>query len=213
MPLIGRKSNLTIVKCDGAKPGCNRCAKHGVKCRGYPEKFSFREYKPLQKDETTAWAVSQRADNSVLRTRSHSPESSQRHAFTTNEAPSQGLSECLDWQSLCNFMNRIVVKVHRSPCKGHLAFMPDLFREKGEAPHLKHAILSVSHLTIFNDTSDHEFYLRARKNYGLALGHLNNALGSHENALKDETLAACLLMSIFYVCVQRSPFFVFSILI
>lgn len=204
---IRKKYNLTIAKCDGARPGCSRCARHGVKCSGYPEKFSFREYKPQQKHETPACALSQRPDNSVLRARSRSSGSLQEPPFATSKIPSKGLSECPDWQSLCNFMNRIVIQVHRSPCSGHLAFMPDLFREKGAAPHLKHAILSVSHLTIFNDTGHREFYWRARKNHGLALGHLNKALGSHENAVKDETLAACLLMSMFYVRTEDALFF------
>lgn len=112
---------------------------------------------------------------------------------------SRPLSFCKEWQSLCSFMNQVVLKVHRSPCGGHLAFLPDFFEEKGNAPCLKHAILSVSYITLANISGTQESYIKARRHYGLSLGHLNKMLGSREDAMKDETFAACLLLSIFFV--------------
>lgn len=202
--------NLTIKKCDGVKPECHRCIKHGVKCTGYPEKFSFREYKPPRKATTTDPASPQKStvtessatsSPKTLRSINASSPSSPFSAIsvTSEIQPSRGLPECADWQSICNFMNQVVLRVHRSPCKGYLAFMPDLFQEKGDDPCLKHAILSISYLTLSNKTGHQELHLKARKNHGLSLEHLNKALGSRENAVKDEILAACLLLSIFYV--------------
>lgn len=97
-------------------------------------------------------------------------------------------------------MHQVVLKVHRSPCEGHLAFLPDFFREKGDDPCLKHALLSVSYLMLSNISGARQLHIKARKNYGLSLEHLNKALGSHGDAVRDEVLAACLLLSIFFVC-------------
>lgn len=96
-------------------------------------------------------------------------------------------------------MHHIVLRAHRSPCEGHLAFMPDLFQEQGDKLCLKYALLSVSYLRLSNETSSPELYMKARKSHGLSLEHLNKALCSRENAMKDEVLATCLLLSMFYV--------------
>lgn len=86
-----------------------------------------------------------------------------------------------------------------------MAFLPDLFEEKGNVPCLRHAILSVSYITLANMSGTQEFYIKGRKNYGLSLCHLNKMLSSPEDALKDETFAACLLLSIFFVRRPSAP--------
>lgn len=100
---------------------------------------------------------------------------------------------------MCNFLHHMVLKVDRSPCQGHLAFLPALIEEKGNDPCLKHAIMSISYLILANTSGDRSLHIKARKDYGLSLEHLNTALGSREHAVKDETLASCLLLSIFFV--------------
>lgn len=100
-------------------------------------------------------------------------------------------------------MNRYVMKVHRSPCEGHLGFMVDLYRMYSDDPCLKHAIISVSYQTLSVATGHQQYHIDARKNYGLSLGHLNKALGRRENIAKDQVLASCLLLSMFYVSSWR----------
>lgn len=191
-------------KCDGTKPECHRCSQRGVKCTGYPDKFSFREYKPPE--------VNGGPKSVPPRRRSPVSDESQPIVHTQPTAhksrPVAAIPSSADWQSLCSFMNRIVLPVHRSPCEGYLAFLPKLYRERSDDACLKHAILSVSYLTLSREHKSHRLDIQARKNHGISLGLLKTALESQDSVIKDEILTACLLLSIFYVWIFQSlPFF------
>jgi hypothetical protein len=114
--------------------------------------------------------------------------------------PATAIPLCTGSQSLCSFMNRIVISVHLSPCEGYLAFLPKLYRERNDDACLKHAILSVSYLTLSREHKSQKLEIQAQKNHGLSLGLLKTALESQESVVIDEILTACLLLSVFYVC-------------
>lgn len=206
------KSYWTRKQCDGAKPECRRCAQHGVKCTGYPDRFSFREYKP-PKQSKVGKSVSSRSRTASPRpgSKSASPSTSENSTRDSRfgvvlaaQSPSNAPSICSDWQSVCNLMHQLVLPVHRSPCGGYLAFLPQLFQEKGDSPSLRYAILGVSYLTLSKSHSGGELQIKARKNYGACLNSLNQEISSQDNAVRDETLAACLLLSIFFVSIPIS---------
>ncbi|PWY92301.1 hypothetical protein BO70DRAFT_402208 [Aspergillus heteromorphus CBS 117.55] len=112
-------------------------------------------------------------------------------------SPPKAIIPCLEWQSLCYFFHQHVLHTHRSPCEGHLAFLPELYQERGNAPCLRNAILSVYYLSLFNASRMDELYVSARKHYGAALKSLTQALNDDELSIQDETFAAALFMSMF----------------
>lgn len=87
-----------------------------------------------------------------------------------------------------NFMNRIVLPVHRSHCEGYLAFLPKLYQERNEDACLEHALLSVSYLTLSHE-QNHKLNIEAQKNHGISLRLLKTALESQDSVTKDELFA------------------------
>lgn len=107
-------------------------------------------------------------------------------------------------------MHHHVLRVHRSPCRGALAFFPEMYQEyangaKGKTiggdPCLKHAILGVSLLALFNASHVGELYVNARSHYGLAMKELGDVLqqGKQDVISGDEVLGAVLFLSYFAV--------------
>ncbi|KAB8256536.1 hypothetical protein BDV32DRAFT_153158 [Aspergillus pseudonomiae] len=200
------------VKCDGARPACARCTKFGRKCIGYPDSFKFRFYdstsfqneastplRPGHVRETPATAQEgKRRDPSVVTVQATGHD----HRKSPLKLQSPSVPQCLSiasWElwPLSYFFHQHVLIVHRSPCGGHLAFLPDLYREKGSEPCLKHAVLSVAYLTLFNSNRSPLLWTQARTNYSTALVALAASLNTPESAARDEVFAACLLLSMF----------------
>ncbi|RAH85439.1 hypothetical protein BO86DRAFT_445888 [Aspergillus japonicus CBS 114.51] len=196
------------VKCDGERPVCRRCVTHNRQCTGYPDAFAFRTYKPGSTHKTSTEDAkvsaesgpehSNKADAGVL-----DPEDSELSLCSTNLISEElgplvpTLAPCWESQSLGYFYDQFVLHAQRSPCEGHLAFLPDLFREKGDDPCLKHAVLSVSYLSLHNVSRRAELYANARRHYGLALNSLGTALSIEGAYMKDEVFAAALFLSMF----------------
>ena len=122
-----------------------------------------------------------------------------RNSSSPQPSPPAAITPCLEWQSLCYFFHQHVLPTQRSPCEGHLEFLPELYQEKGSDPCLRHAILSVSYLSLFNTARVNELYVNARKHYGVALKSLTAALSNKETSGQDETFAAALFLSMFIV--------------
>lgn len=114
--------------------------------------------------------------------------------------PRTGPALSLEWQAVCYFTHHHVLKVHKSPCRGFLAFFPELYQEKGDDSCLKHAVLSVASLSLFNASRVGQIYVNARRHYGSAIKSLVNALKSNETAVTDEVFAASLFLNVFTVC-------------
>lgn len=173
---------------------------HNRQCTGYPDAFAFRTYKPGSTHKTSTDDAKVPADSGDL-----DPEGSELSVCSTNLI-SEGLgplvptlAPCWESQSLGYFHDQYVLHAQRSPCEGHLAFLPDLFREKGDDPCLKHAVLSVSYLSLHNVSRRGELHANARRHYGLALNSLSTALSIEGAYLKDEVFAAALFLSMFLV--------------
>ncbi|KAL4898350.1 hypothetical protein BDV59DRAFT_166689 [Aspergillus ambiguus] len=181
------------VKCDGAKPACQRCTQYGRQCTGYPDNFVFRDCTPRK--------VSRNIPSLSLQSRQHT--SADQGPLDTpaivQDAPLRpNLPVCTDWRSVCNFMHEFVLPVHKSPCEGHLAFFPDFYHEKCGNLCLKHAVLSVSYFTMFNKYGNWELQHQARKNYGQALSLLRETLRRDQSVVQDENFAVCLLLSLVF---------------
>lgn len=118
--------------------------------------------------------------------------------------PRTGPALSLEWQAVCYFTHHHVLKVHKSPCRGFLAFFPELYKEKGDDLCLKHAVLSVASLSLFNASQVGQLYVNARRHYGSAIKSLYNALKSNETAVTDEVFAASLFLNVFTVCLYQT---------
>ncbi|PYH48533.1 Zn(II)2Cys6 transcription factor [Aspergillus saccharolyticus JOP 1030-1] len=196
------------VKCDGEKPACRRCVAHNRYCTGYPAAFAFRAYKP-KSTQTTSGNKTHSSANSSREHRSEAPtdavgsKGSKLSLCSTALTPAAPgpllptLAPCWESQSLGYFYDQHVLHAQRSPCEGHLAFLPDLLREKGNDPCLKHAVLSVSYLSLHNASRRGELHANARRHYGMALTSLITALSIEGAYMKDEVFAAALFLSMF----------------
>ncbi|GFN19596.1 hypothetical protein ABZX51_011153 [Aspergillus tubingensis] len=201
------------VKCDGARPACRRCVTQGRQCTGYPDAFAFREYKATKEPQAGKAAARKRTKKSTDGEQPASGSTSPSAAVSdqdgtdtrliptkspsTPPSPPAAITPCLEWQSLCYFFHQHVLPTEKSPCEGHLAFLPELYQEKGNDPSLRHAILSVSYLSLFNTARVNELYVNARKHYGVALKSLTTSLSNKETSTQDETFAAALFLSMF----------------
>ncbi|KAL2793126.1 hypothetical protein BJX66DRAFT_352058 [Aspergillus keveii] len=154
------------VKCDATRPACDRCTKFGRKCGGYSDTFKFKSYNgPSSREPSQSLLVGSEEEF----TEGHTSENSVKAGTSTD---SQSLymspiidSACSDTSSLAYFMHHHVVVIHKSPCGGHLTFLPDLYREKGSEPCLSHAVQSVAYLSLFNIHGAPTLWYQARRQY------------------------------------------------
>lgn len=190
-----------------------------MQCPGYPDPLTFREYR------MTRAAVRDRRQ-SKMTTVGREKEQPDLDAAPTDAQPQRALSEpppsptisspkprtgpalSLEWQAICYFTHHHVLKVHKSPCRGFLAFFPELYKEKGDDSCLKHAVLSVASLSLFNASRIGQLYVNSRRHYGSAIKSLYNALKSNETAVTDEVFAASLFLNVFTVCYDSGSIFI-----
>jgi hypothetical protein len=97
-------------------------------------------------------------------------------------------------------MRTYVLIVEKSPCGGHLASLPEFYREKSSEPCLPHSVLSLGYLALFNNRHQSEpLWIQARKHYSAALAALAAAIDTNESAVRDEVFASALFLGIFTV--------------
>ncbi|KAL4901854.1 hypothetical protein BDW74DRAFT_169832 [Aspergillus multicolor] len=95
------------------------------------------------------------------------------------------------------FMHTHVLVVDKSPCGGHLAFLPEFYREKSSEPCLRHSILSLGYLALSNLHRSKDLWIKARKHYSAALAALAAAIDTKESAVRDEVFATALFLGMF----------------
>ncbi|KAL4754500.1 hypothetical protein BDW72DRAFT_190089 [Aspergillus terricola var. indicus] len=100
--------------------------------------------------------------------------------------------------SVSCFMRTHVLIVEKSPCGGHLAFLPEFYGEKSSEPCLRHSVLSLGYLALFNNRHQSQaLWIQARKHYSAALAALAAAIDTKESAVRDEVFASALFLGIF----------------
>ncbi|KAL4816601.1 hypothetical protein BDW67DRAFT_175502 [Aspergillus spinulosporus] len=103
-----------------------------------------------------------------------------------------------DEVSVSCFMRTYVLIVEKSPCGGHLAFLPEFYRENSSEPCLRHSVLSLGYLALFNNRHQSQaLWIQARKHYSAALAALAAAIDTKESAVRDEVFATALFLGIF----------------
>lgn len=117
------------------------------------------------------------------------------------------LSYSSEQQALCFFIHQHVLPPEEPDINGHMAFLPDLLRDRLDSPCLQHAALGVSYLALGCRTGSQELHMEARRNYGKSLSSLRSILSSPNVVMDDAVFAAVLLASLFVV---RFFFFFFD---
>ncbi|KAE8148448.1 Zn(II)2Cys6 transcription factor [Aspergillus avenaceus] len=187
------------IKCDEALPECRNCAVYGRPCPGYRSDTIFR-------NET------QKVARLMKRKRYSSNDSSQNRldapVWNSNDKPP--LPSCYvsdsTWEerAVCYFFDQYANCDTSDECLNHLAFLPSLYatcQDSGQdgsaSSSLRLAVEAAALATLSNRLKAAPLLLKARGYYGMALRELRSILGSQSQAVRDETFATMVILSIF----------------
>lgn len=198
------------MQCDATRPVCNRCTRFGRTCPGYPDTFAFKSFDGVSNrlssvpESDSTLQMEPRTDQDALA--SVANVDLQLHTAYPPSLPQYIPTICTDSSSLAFFFHHHVLIVDKSPCGGHLAFLPEFYQEKETEPCLRHAILSIGYLSLFKTHRSRIFWVQAARNYSAALAALAAALETTESAVRDEVFASALFLSMFTV---RTPYWIY----
>ncbi|KGO73878.1 hypothetical protein PITC_016440 [Penicillium italicum] len=203
-------------KCDEAHPQCRNCSIYGRPCPGYRPDAIFRnetrKVERLMKSSasvnahrnTNSQDSSPTSDSltSVLSHRQRASLRGKHHGKATLTLYSPPDSSW-EQRALCYFFDQYTLKAD-SEDGGHLEYLPPLYarelgRQSGESPSscLRWAVEATALMTLANAKNAPSLMNRARQGYGRALRGLQEALASPANAVKDETFASVVLLSLY----------------
>ncbi|KAE8384934.1 Zn(II)2Cys6 transcription factor [Aspergillus alliaceus] len=188
------------IKCDEALPGCRNCSVYGRPCPGYRPDTIFRN-----ENQKVA---------RLMRKRSSTPPDSQPSSRSTSVSLSRQESLLLlphvvdsTWEerAVCHFFDQFTVDSDASDiCLNHLGFLPSLYaacrdsgRDDSVSSCLRLATEATALIALSNQMNASPLLLKARAYYGMALHELRNILSSRSQAVKDETFATMVILSIF----------------
>ncbi|GIJ88855.1 hypothetical protein Asppvi_007783 [Aspergillus pseudoviridinutans] len=195
------------VRCDEALPECRNCVVYGRPCPGYRPDTIFR-------DET------QKVQRMVKKSRSDKSSStgSGKTQATTPRPIEVSEQKCSPvsvrqiadstWEerAICFFFDQYTCSDETGECISHLGFLPSLYalcRDAGEkecsasSSSLRLAVDATALVTLSNEIREPSLIVKARYLYGMALQRLRQALESRTQAVRDETFASVVLLSIF----------------
>ncbi|KAJ5598714.1 hypothetical protein N7537_008798 [Penicillium hordei] len=204
------------IKCDEAHPECRNCTIYGRPCPGYRPDAVFRnETRKVERlvkssaginaySNTDSQDSSSASDSSLSavshRRRAGSHAKHHDKAALTLYSPTDSSWE---QRALCYFFDQYTIKADAED-GGHLEYVPglyarDLGRQSGESPSscLRWAVEATALMTLANAKNAPPLMNKARQGYGRALRGLQEALSSPINAVKDETFASVVLLSLY----------------
>lgn len=206
---IHPKLNPCWVKCDEARPECRNCAVYGRPCPGYRPDGVFRnETKKVQRQV-------KRDANRVASTRIQTltpPEESsdvveiQRSSSARSSPLSLHSPTGATWEerALCYFFDQFTINGQNEDGMGNLQYLPSLYAQsvgsiEASSPTtcLRWAVDATALITLANTSHAPPLMIKARQGYGKALHILREVLTSPTEALKDETFASVVLLSLF----------------
>ncbi|EAW14063.1 putative C6 transcription factor [Aspergillus clavatus NRRL 1] len=188
------------IRCDEASPECRNCIVYGQPCPGYRPDTIFR-------DET------QKVQRLMKKKKPKSPparDTSICAAEDKDQKPTLLLTRRIadaTWEerSICYFFDQYTSSDDDGELRGPLGFLPALYalcRDIGEAgcsasASLRLAVDATALVTLSNEIQERSLLVKARHLYGMAIQRLRQALTSRAQAVRDETFAAVVLLSIF----------------
>lgn len=185
------KCRARKIRCDLARPGCQRCATHGVKCPGYrtekPGDVEFRHQTDV---------VWQRASNngSKLLDRSRGPISrpssnEEVQPLARLQSPSANRA-----QLYSAFMDIYIPQNFRPEEQmfkdSHFGWVTIVASFTDPKPALKHALDAISLVQLGSTLNDHQLLRKSVESYTLGLRSLSRSLSRPGNVYDDEIMAA-----------------------
>ncbi|QQK45200.1 C6 transcription factor, putative [Penicillium digitatum] len=204
------------IKCDEAHPECRNCIIYGRPCPGYRPDAVFRnETRKVERLVKSSASVNAHG-NSDSQDSSSNPSSAMSAISHRQRASSHGklhgktaltlyspADSSWEQRALCYFFDQYTIKAD-SEDGGHLEYLPPLYarelgRQSGESPStcLRWAVEATALMTLANAKNAPPLMNKARQGYGRALRGLQEALASPVNAVKDETFASVVLLTLY----------------
>ncbi|KAF9893746.1 hypothetical protein FE257_009916 [Aspergillus nanangensis] len=124
------------------------------------------------------------------------------------QVPSLSLYQLADstWEerAVCYFFDQYTTIRDSDECVSHLSFLPSLYalcrnsdEESSASSCLRLAVDATAQITLGTQVKSSSLIVQGRNSYGRALRGLRRALASREQAIKDETFATMVLLSLF----------------
>lgn len=207
-------SSLTASnQCDEASPQCRNCLIYGKPCPGYRQDAIFRnETAKIQKLVKQSSVSSPGARSSPSGSSSSSSNQTVSRSGSIGNGPDDsGLSlyrladSTWEERAVCYFFDQYTTFGEAGgDCINHLQYLPSLYAlcrdtEQNGSPSscLRRAVDATALVSLGNEAKAPALTVKARKNYGMALRELREALQSRSLAVQDETFAAVVLLSLF----------------
>ncbi|KAL4893058.1 hypothetical protein BDV59DRAFT_178331 [Aspergillus ambiguus] len=189
------------IKCDEALPDCRNCLVYGRPCPGYRPDTIFR-------NETHKVEQLMKRGHSASPTENKQPNNP---SGSGNTGPQELLlvrPQIADatWEerAICYFFDQYTTVDLPEECVSHLGFLPSLYAicQEGEqygsaTSCLRLAVDATALITLGNQVKAPSLIIKGRTSYGMALRGLRRALASREQAVRDETFATMVLLSLF----------------
>ncbi|XEV05001.1 hypothetical protein FSHL1_010288 [Fusarium sambucinum] len=182
------------IKCDGRRPGCEKCERYRAPCPGYHRSLAVRHYgKPgqsLKRDSNGSRTVAiEEWSNRDYEVGSRATEV--LVPVLRQPQPS------LDDESLNFFIHEYCVYPGPGVLRGHLDFLESMYRNSDCASCIRPTTLAVAYLSLSRHYKSSTLYFTAKKYYGAALKSVNKELSiSNRQTLKEETLTSLMLLGI-----------------
>ena len=200
------RTEKTSYQCDEASPACSQCVKTKRTCPGYRAHFDL-----IIRDETqsTRQRVLRQQHPAAKASHPTNLESSGpitfQEAFESSKAASLPLllgpdPSSIEDLAVCRFFsNFILVPRHREAFRGFLDVLPPLFSDAPSESVLAVATSAVSLAIAGGDFRCSRESILSRKQVGKAMIMIHKAIEDPIESLKDETLLAVLILSLFEV--------------
>ncbi|KAL4876069.1 Zn(II)2Cys6 transcription factor [Aspergillus karnatakaensis] len=181
------------IKCDEALPECGNCRVYGRPCPGYRLESIFR-------NETSKVEQLVKKSGGVPAGKELARRRGSASSLTLHRVADSSWEE----RAVCYFFDQYTSGGDADEAISYLASLPSLYsicRDTGsESPTsscLRLAVDATALMTLSNHVNAPPLVLRARQYYGSALRGLRQALDTQTQAVKDETFATMVLLSLF----------------
>ncbi|PNP79730.1 hypothetical protein FNYG_06823 [Fusarium nygamai] len=193
------------IKCDETKPTCHRCDVYGLPCPGYTDQFPFRQ--PLKgpgrksskadlshcKSSKPPQYVKTNCNGHERAWKLARPVQSQRTTLVMS--PIIDLCED-DRASLSYFIHRFVARNRADSYPSNMTCLPTILTHDGHGL-LEVTTLSVAQMAAYNQLGCDRLRVQSYRNYGRAIGMLQDTISSGQGVTDDKVLAAVLLLCTF----------------
>ncbi|KAJ6090471.1 hypothetical protein N7486_009286 [Penicillium sp. IBT 16267x] len=194
------------IKCDEGRPECRNCGVYGRPCPGYRPDAVFRNENTKVERQAKKDTLPSNSSSQSVTPLSQSPGSADCHSrgsSSTNTSLSLIPIADATWEhrAICYFFDQYIIKPDMEDGMGHLDYLPSLYsqidQQKSTSSCLRWAVDATAFMTLANVSRAPQLMMKARRGYGKALSSLREALASPTEALKDETFASVVILSLF----------------